>query len=98
MNLGGDFTMSGDKKSQKAMGTGSTIGMSIGVALSAEFVSEIEHALFQFNQAKHTAFNILVKEKRSGKSNRTNSLNLSVENQFKWEDYYANSVVQEANY
>lgn len=65
--------------------------------LLEEFVSAIEHALFLFNQAKHTAFNILVKEKRSGKSKRTKSLHLTVKNQFKLDDYYANSVVQEAN-
>ncbi|AGK52280.1 IS200/IS605 family accessory protein TnpB-related protein [Bacillus sp. 1NLA3E] len=64
--------------------------------LSEEFVTMIEHALFLFNQAKHTAFNTLVKEKRSGKSKRTRSLHLTVKEQFKLDDYYANSVVQEA--
>ncbi len=62
-----------------------------------ENVSAIGHALFVFNQAKHFAFSTLVKEKRSGKMMRTKSLHLTVKNRFQLDDYYVNSVVQEAN-
>jgi IS605 OrfB family transposase len=66
-------------------------------ALDEKFVDATSHALLVFNQAKHYSFNTLVKEKRSGKCKRKNSLHLTVKERFHLDDYYANSVVQEAN-
>ena len=64
--------------------------------LSKEFVDAISHALFVFNQGKHFSFNTSVKEKRSGKID-SKIMHLTVKEQFKLDDYYANSAVQEAN-
>ncbi len=57
----------------------------------------ISHALRVFNQAKHFSFQLQVKEKRSKQSKRKESMHLTVKNKYSFNDYYANSVVQEAN-
>lgn len=64
--------------------------------LSEEYVSAITHALLVFNRAKQFAFNTSVKERRSGKSKRKESLHLTVKHRFQLDDYYANGAVQEA--
>ncbi|MCQ6278614.1 IS200/IS605 family accessory protein TnpB-related protein [Bacillus sp. EB600] len=65
--------------------------------LPKEFVDAISHALFVFNSAKHFSFSTSIKEKRSGLIRRSKSMHLTVKERFKLDDYYANSVVQEAN-
>jgi IS605 OrfB family transposase len=65
--------------------------------LPEEYVSAIGHALLVFNRAKHFAFSTVVKEKRSGTSQREASLHLTVKKRFSLDDYYTNSAVQEAN-
>ena len=50
-----------------------------------------------FNRAKHFSFSTSIKEKRSGQNRRSKSMHLTVKECFKLDDYYANSVVQEAN-
>jgi hypothetical protein len=65
-------------------------------ALTKEYVKAIDHALLVFNRAKQFAFNTAIKEKRSGKSNRSKSMHLTVKSRFNLDDYYANSAVQEA--
>ena len=65
--------------------------------LSTVHVDAISHSLLLFNRAKHFAFQTQVVEKRSGKSKRDKSLHLTVKNHFEMNDYYTNSVVQEAN-
>ncbi len=57
----------------------------------------ISHTLRLFNQAKHFSFQLQVKEKRSKQSKRKESMHLTVKNKYSFNDYYANSVVQEAN-
>lgn len=57
----------------------------------------ISHSLLLFNRAKQFAFQTQILEKRSGKSKREQSLHLTVKKDFGMNDYYANSVVQEAN-
>ena len=61
------------------------------------YVDVISHFLLLFNRAKHFAFQTQVVEKRSGKSKRDQSLHLTVKKRFDLNDYYTNSVVQEAN-
>ena len=65
--------------------------------LSKEYVEAISHALLVFNRAKHFAFQTQVLEKRSGKSKRKESMQITVKTRFHLNDYYANSAVQEAN-
>lgn len=65
--------------------------------LSEKYVKSIEHALLVFNRAKHFSFQTQVLEKRSGDSKRSSSMQLTVKSRFNLNDYYANSVVQEAN-
>jgi hypothetical protein len=64
--------------------------------LTKDYVKAIDHALLVFNRAKQFAFNTAIKEKRSGKSNRSKSMHLTVKSRFNLDDYYANSAVQEA--
>src|SRR5437762_3146089 len=66
-------------------------------SIHEHYVDAISHSLLLFNRAKHFAFQTQILEKRSGKSKREKSLHLTVKSQFKLNDYYANSVVQEAN-
>ncbi|MBO1006007.1 transposase, partial [Pseudogracilibacillus auburnensis] len=60
-------------------------------------VESISHALLLFNRAKHYAYQIQILEKRSGQSQRKQSLHLTVKKRFEFNDYYTNSAVQEAN-
>ena len=64
--------------------------------LDKTFVSALEQTLFTFNQAKQFAYSTQIKEKRSGKTLRTDSLHVTVKNEFNLNDYFANSAVQEA--
>jgi hypothetical protein len=61
------------------------------------YVDAISHSLLLFNRAKHFAFQTQVVEKRSGKNKLDKSLHLTVKKRFDMNDYYTNSVVQEAN-
>jgi hypothetical protein len=65
--------------------------------LSTVYVDAISHSFLLFNRAKHFAIQTQVVEKRSGKSKRDQSLHLTVKKRFDMNDYYTNSVVQEAN-
>ena len=65
--------------------------------LSKEYREAIAHSILVFNRAKQFAFSTSIKEKRSGKSNRSKSMHLTVKDLFSLDDYYANSAVQEAN-
>ena len=65
--------------------------------LNEKDVEAISHSLLLFNRAKHFAFQTQILEKRSEKSKREQSLHLTVKRDFGMNDYYANSVVQEAN-
>ncbi|MCM3654282.1 IS200/IS605 family accessory protein TnpB-related protein [Metabacillus litoralis] len=65
--------------------------------LSTVYVDAISHSFLLFNRAKHFAIQRQVVEKRSGKSKRDQSLHLTVKKRFDMNDYYTNSVVQEAN-
>ncbi|MGM0900691.1 MAG: IS200/IS605 family accessory protein TnpB-related protein [Bacillota bacterium] len=66
-------------------------------SLTEKYVEAISHALLVFNQAKHFCFQLHVKEKRSGQSLRSESMHKTVKSKYNLKDYYANSVVQEAN-
>ncbi|MGM0901744.1 MAG: IS200/IS605 family accessory protein TnpB-related protein [Bacillota bacterium] len=66
-------------------------------SLTKKYDKAISHALLVFNQAKHFCFQLQVKEKRSGQSLRSESMHKTVKSKYNLKDYYANSVVQEAN-
>ncbi|MCM3650956.1 hypothetical protein [Metabacillus litoralis] len=61
------------------------------------YVDAISHSFLLFNRAKHFTFQTQVVEKSSGKNKRDKSLHLTVKKRFNMNDYYTNSVVQEAN-
>ena len=61
------------------------------------YIDSISRSLLLFNRAKHFASQTQVIEKRSGKSKRDQSLYLTMKKRFDLNDYYSNSVVQEAN-
>ncbi|MFD1038988.1 hypothetical protein ACFQ3N_11395, partial [Virgibacillus byunsanensis] len=60
-------------------------------------VDSITHTLFLMNQAKHFSFQTQVKEKRSGKVLRSESMQKTVKQKYQMNDYYTNSAVQDAN-
>lgn len=64
--------------------------------LDKQYVDAISHALLVFNRAKHFSFQTMVLEKRSGKSRKEESMQLTVKKRFVLNDYYANSAIQEA--
>jgi len=61
-------------------------------------VESIGRTLRVFNQAKHYSCSTSIKETRSGKIFRVNdSMHVHIKKKFSLNDYYANSVVQEAH-
>lgn len=66
-------------------------------SIDEKYVEAISHTLLLFNRSKHFSFQSQILEMRSGKSKREKSLHLTVKHRFGMNDYYANSVVQEAN-
>lgn len=64
--------------------------------LPAQDVESIQHTLTLFNRAKHFVFQTTVKEERTQNILRKNSFHITTKQRFDMDDYYTNSVVQEA--
>ncbi|SFD38982.1 hypothetical protein SAMN04488168_13641 [Bacillus sp. 491mf] len=64
--------------------------------LPTALVNELSHVLHIFNQAKHFAFQTLVREKRWSRNLHEESLQIVLKKRFGLNDYYANSARQEA--
>ncbi|PHB50834.1 transposase, partial [Bacillus pseudomycoides] len=64
--------------------------------LSHEMVDTLTETIETFNRAKRFMFQTIVREKRWNRKLHTDSLHLVLKRNYQLNDYYANSVVQEA--